>query len=141
MTGHDVGQSSYRYWIIAGGSHSSRTSFIEGVEHQQVRSALQIKLIKQLGKRTVVGVGIFDIAILFKALNRCLVAARDTQHSIGKHPLAVDNVAEQFLDRPLAFGVGERAFFFCPRDDPGDAQRRDREVLWRGYFTQEEAAG
>src|SRR5258708_38821251 len=70
MPGHYVGQCPHRDRPFVGGADASRGLVREIVYKEHIRTPLQVKFIKELGKRAVVGVRILYVAVLLKALDR-----------------------------------------------------------------------
>lgn len=109
VAGHDVAKGADGKWIAAGGSRAKPVGFVERADGAEVGPAELGEFADQVFEGALIRMGIFDVAVLFEALDRRFVAARDAKDSICEMPLAVDQVAEDFLDRPFALLIGVRA--------------------------------
>ncbi len=111
VASHYVSQGSNRYSLFTGGAHAARAFVGDVFQQMKVGAPLQVEFIQEIGKAAIISVRVFDIAVLFKTLDWSFVTARNSQYSIRKYPLPVDEMAEDFLRRPFSIRVGKGAFF------------------------------
>jgi len=53
---------------------------------------------------------IFDITVLLESFDRGFITACDTKNAVRKYPFGIDQMAENFLDRPFAVRIRIGAF-------------------------------
>ena len=63
--------------------------------------------VAEIAQRQLLEVRAGDVFVLVEALQRVRVAARDAEDAVGEDALVVDEMAEDFLERPLAGRVAE----------------------------------
>ena len=67
--------------------------------------SLQPELVDEITDRTVIDLPLGHITSFVESSQRSAVVPTDSKQSVGKDAFGVEEVTDDFLDRPLAFGI------------------------------------
>src|SRR5580704_4970282 len=102
MPGDDITQCTNRDWCIVGDPETLLRLGLQTAKKQDRRAADMFEFSHQLAPGPTVEVGLVDIRILIETRERRMVIAGEPQGPVHENPLAIDDVAEEFLDAPFA---------------------------------------
>src|SRR4029078_419403 len=112
MADHYPCQRSNGYFDIIGRASAGPIGKFQVRKKHQISLSKQSKLNDQLSYSATVRMRVLNIAVLFESLDRRLITAGNAKNAIGKHSLAIDDMAKYLFDRPFAITVSVSALFF-----------------------------
>src|SRR5882762_60958 len=104
--GHER-QRAHRYFLLTGHPASRPGCLGECSKERYARAAHQPKLFGKTRECAFPKRAVLHKIVLFESRQRCLVAPREAQCSVGEYPLGVDDVSQDLFDRPLSWRIPE----------------------------------
>ena len=117
VPGDDETERPHRYLVLVGDAAAGPGVSGKSLIKHERRAAHLVELIGEVGQAALVESAVLHIGVLLEALDGSLVAAPDSQRTVGKNALAIADVADNLFQGPLVRRVPEVAFALTARAD------------------------